>query len=129
MAPNFSVLQPYGLKILLGDFFDIFTLGVAGTCEERSVPAFFYGHGAAALFALFVGYFFLDNLDSAVVFAGEVLGVLAFRVTGAREELASASHANEHWFFALFANKIGGLRRLFRDFYSHRLLALGESRA
>ena len=56
------------------------TVRIIAAGEELSVLAAFDDHGVAAGFALFVGEFFRDDDDVALIVFLEVLGVLALRI-------------------------------------------------
>src|SRR5262249_42499664 len=86
----------------------VLALRVARAAEELPVAAEADLHRTAALLAHLVRRLGLDGTDRAVVVAGEVLRVLALRIAGAGEELASPSPLDHQRLAALLARESGG---------------------
>src|SRR5262245_28480135 len=92
---------------------DVSTFGVTTAAEKLTVFPPAQLHRPAALLASLVDFFFLGDVEFAFVVTFEILGVLAFRVARAGQELAVTAPLHHHHGAALFT---GDIRRHFLAF-------------
>src|SRR5215510_3603642 len=86
---------------------DVSTFGVTTAAEKLTIFPPAQLHRPAALFASLIDFFFLGDVEFTFVIALKILGVFAFGIARAGQELAVSAPLHHHHGPALFTGNIG----------------------